>query len=146
MENKKKKFIKSFIPYSTYILIAGAVVLVETVPGLRYDKNEQNQFYTNIIVENHNDMKNINLELQKLNEFNDIEIMTLNGNITLNPNDIEEISYLNGNEEIVISMEESLTYYVGSFDYDQECYIFEEYECQNSKNEIPQYILTHTKW
>ena len=146
MENKKNKFIKSFIPYSTYILIVGAVVLVEAVPGLRYDKNEQNQFYTNIVVEHHSDTKNINLELQKLNEFNDIEIMTLNGNITLNPNDIEQISYLNGNEDIVISMDESLTYYVGSFDYDRECYIFEECECQNSKNEIPQYILTHTKW
>lgn len=144
MENKGKKFIKSLVPYSTYALIAGAIVLIETVPGLKYDKDEQNKFYTNIEVENNSNSIVINLELKKLSELNDIEIMTNDGFIKLNTKDVERISYINNNEEIIISMVDSLKYYVGIFDYNQKCYIFEEYICKNTKNEVQQYILNRT--
>lgn len=139
MENKSK-FIKSFTAYSTIAVITGAIVLIETVPGLKYDTDSKNQFYVNIHVKKDS---YINLELQNLNEFDNIEIYTLNGSIDLRPDSIEQITYLNNNSEIVISMVDSVKYYTGIFNYGKGCYIFEENLCKNSKNEIFQYILGH---
>ena len=36
MENKNK-FIRSFATYSTFAVITGAIVLIETVPGFKAD-------------------------------------------------------------------------------------------------------------
>ena len=101
MENKNK-FIRSFATYSTFAVITGAIVLIETVPGFKADNS--NQFYVDIDVQKKSSENKINLELKKLNEFDNIEISTLNGNIKLDAKDIDKITYLNDNEEIVISI------------------------------------------
>lgn len=142
MENKNK-FIRSFATYSTFAVITGAIVLIETVPGFKADNS--NQFYVDIDVQKKSSENKINLELKKLNEFDNIEISTLNGNIKLDAKDIDKITYLNDNEEIVISMTDSVKYYIGVFDYNKESYVFEENLCAYSKNEIQQYVLKRTK-
>lgn len=142
MENKNK-FIRSFATYSTFAAITGAIVLIETVPGFKADNS--NQFYVDIDVQKKSSENKINLELKKLNEFDNIEISTLNGNIKLDAKDIDKITYLNDNEEIVISMIGSVKYYIGVFDYNKDSYVFEEHLCAYSKNEIHQYVLKRTK-
>ena len=129
MENKNK-FIRSFATYSTFAAITGAIVLIETVPGFKADNS--NQFY-------------VDIDVQKKSSENNIEISTLNGNIKLDAKDIDKITYLNDNEEIVISMIGSVKYYIGVFDYNKDSYVFEEHLCAYSKNEIHQYVLKRTK-
>ncbi len=142
MENKNK-FIRSFATYGTFAVITGAIVLIETVPGFKADNS--NQFYVDINVQKKSSDNKIDLELKKLNEFDNIEISTINGNIKLDTKDIDKITYLNDNEEIVISMIGSVKYYIGVFDYNKEHYVFEEHLCAYSKNEIHQYVLKRTK-
>ena len=137
---KKDKFINSFVSYSTVAVIAGAIVLIENVPGFKAD--DKNQFHVKVDVET---KKNINLELKELNEFDYIEISTLDGKVKIDTKNIDKITYLNNNEEIVISMTGSVKYYIGVFDYNKESYVFEEHLCAYSKNEIQQYVLKRTK-
>ena len=137
--NKKERIKYLVVRYSTFAIIAGSVVLVDHIPGLKYDGN-RNKFYVSINVEKKENNNIITPVLKSIDDFNEIKINIDNENIIIDPNTIDSIKYLDNNEIIIISFEKSTKYYIGIFDYQKQCYQYHKKVFNYSKNEINSYV------